>query len=401
MRSFREGDIETFSTGGGVPPLTTPQYPSLPDLSDLHTDRELPSRVHENLLPALRLDIDSAESVSEFMSAPREEPNFFAPGISMPASGQGPFEPVTIGCTTLYHKRWQCEYKYKTEETEPGRFADSCSWTGPFEQLEAHFRTEHHPFQPAEAPEWSMCEECKQLTLGWEEPGCHLGRSTKFFYGAVLRQVNPNPPFFTLSEASGSRSSWLNPSWNMPTPGSSNTEQSNLPHSSANSRSGFYAHSASGNESSEAGDTEGSDDNINHEPMRGGMQHRSRDQSDAVDSIGHCRLRSWLRVPAVKIGAKSALYRSHPGLIPFLKPYRRMAFSPLAPLAASHLQSIHAPTELGKVLIACRWYVVFLMSYLAVATVVASLIVWVAVESLKVRAKVSVSKTAFLRQLIH
>ncbi|KAI1359977.1 hypothetical protein F5Y08DRAFT_61128 [Xylaria arbuscula] len=390
VKSISKGDIETFSTGGGVAPLMTAQYSSFStDLTGLSTDRELTTHVNENLLPALNLDLDSAKSVSEFMSAPREEPFFIAPAAAaaVPASMMmSTFELVTIGSMTLYNdKRWQCEYKYKTEETKSGHSADSCPWTGPFEKLEDHFRTEHHPFQPAAAPEWSMCEGCGRLSPGWDQSCCHSARSTKLFYGEVPRQANPNRPVFTFSEASGSRSSWVGPTWNMATPGSSNTEQSTFPHSSTNSRSGFYDHSVSGKESSESGDGEGSDDNDANEPMRAGTGNRSRLPSGAANSIDHCHTGTWFREAGIKMGANSSLGGLHAVLTPCLEPYRVLTLSLLAPLVAFYLQLVQFPFGLQRILMVCMSYAISLASHLAIVAIVAFLLIWVAVESLKIR----------------
>ncbi|KAJ3562846.1 hypothetical protein NPX13_g8408 [Xylaria arbuscula] len=337
VKSISKGDIETFSTGGGVAPLMTAQYSSFStDLTGLSTDRELTTHVNENLLPALNLDLDSAKS-------------------------------------------------YKTEETKSGHSADSCPWTGPFEKLEDHFRTEHHPFQPAAPPEWSMCEGCGRLSPGWDEPCCQSARSTKLFYGEVPRQANPNRPVFTFSEASGSRSSWVGPTWNMATPGSSNTEQSTFPHSSTNSRSGFYDHSVSGKESSESGDGEGSDDNDENEPMRAGTGNRSRLPSGAANSIDHCHTGTWFREAGIKMGTNSSLGGLHAVLTPCLEPYRRLTLSLLAPLVAFYLQSVQFPFGLQRILMMCMPYAISLASHLAIVAIVAFLLIWVAVESLKIR----------------
>ncbi|RWA14161.1 hypothetical protein EKO27_g941 [Xylaria grammica] len=158
------GDIGTFGTGGagdaGGTVLTTPHYQSL----DLPIGREFPLHVNESLLPVLELDIDSAVSVNAIVSAPREEPFFLAPAAPIPIQ-DATFPMIAIGSLTTFRNRWQCEYGCSTEGTGSRDSTDSCSWTGPLEQLEAHFRTEHHPFEPAAEPHWSVCEDAAVAIL--------------------------------------------------------------------------------------------------------------------------------------------------------------------------------------------------------------------------------------------
>ncbi|KAI0506193.1 hypothetical protein F5B22DRAFT_651015 [Xylaria bambusicola] len=371
-RPFGEGDIETFSTGGGVPPLTTPQYNFSTDLPDLPTGGELTSRVNESLLPALKLDIDSAESVSKFVSTPRDEYYYLAPD----ATGL-----VTIGSSTLYPNRWQCDYKFKTEETESLSSAGSCSWTGPLEQLCDHFSTEHHPFQPYEPPEWSICDECKEIRPGWGEQRCHPGRSTKYYYGALPRRAKPNPPRLTVSEASGSRS-WLQPSWNMATRDSSNTGQSNFPYSSSTSRSGCYEHCASGNESSESVDGDDEDG-----MTCAGMENWSRTPSDADDTIPHCRIGIGIGPLDLKMGTRSALYGSNLSLTSGLKPCRRRLIpSLLAPLVTFYLQLVHLLTGRRNAILLFLAAASLMSTSLLLIVVFGPVAAWVAADSLKSRA---------------
>ncbi|KAK5626897.1 hypothetical protein RRF57_002612 [Xylaria bambusicola] len=379
VKPFGEGDIETFSTGGGVSPLTTPQYQFSTDLPDLPTGSELTSRVRERVFPALALDIGSAESVSKFVSAPREESYYFAPDATF----------LTIGSSTIYPNRWQCDYKFKPEETESQFSADSCSWTGPLEQLCDHFSTEHHPFQPHEPPEWSICDVCKEMSVGWGEQRCHPGRSTKYYLGAVPRRANPNPPRLTVSEPSESRS-WFQPSWNMVTRGSSDTGQSNFPYSSSTSRSGFYEHSASGNESGESVYGEGSDGHDEDDTRCAGMENRSRTPSDADDIFPRCRIGTRIVALDLKMGARSALYGSHLSLTLRLKPYRRLILSLLVPLAALYLQLVHLLTGSGNALLVFLAAACLTSTYPALIIVFAFVATWIAADSLKFRATRSV-----------
>ncbi|KAI0805470.1 hypothetical protein GGR55DRAFT_681026 [Xylaria sp. FL0064] len=378
------GDIGTFGTGGaGGTGLTTPQYQSF-DLPDLSTDREHTSHVHANLLPVLGLDIHSAASVNAIVSAPREDPFFLAPAPAMPMStsvqNEEDFWPVIIGRSTQFRNRWECRYQGETEETGSQPSSNSqCPWTGPFDQLCAHFSSEHHPFQPALAPRSTMCDECDAFLPEWvEELDCrHSGSLTKWFYGVVSRQPNPNPPLLTLSEASGSRSSWLHPSWHMATPGSSNTERSNLPYSS--STSGFYEHSACGNESSEIGDDGGKDDAHS-------IQSRCRCESDAVDFSRHCPFESFFLPSGRDTDAKAAFYGPCLSLATPSKPCRRLILSVLAPLIVLHLQHARLLNKVIATLVAFLMSVHYIISYLALIAMLGPLVAWVVLDSHRNRA---------------
>ncbi|KAI0434801.1 hypothetical protein F5Y09DRAFT_188932 [Xylaria sp. FL1042] len=386
------GDIGTFGTGGaGGTGLTTPQYQSF-DLPDLSTSRELTPHVHANLLPVLGLDIDSAASVNAIVSAPREEPFFLAssPVMPIPISVQDEedYWPVIIGRSTPFRNRWECRYQSKTEETgsQPSNNSQ-CPWTGPFDQLCAHFSSVHHPFQPALAPHSTLCDECDTWLPEWvEELDCpHPGSSTKLFHGIISRQPNPNPPMLTVSEASGSRSSWLHPSWHLATPGSSNTEKSNLPYSS--STSGFYEHSACGNESSEIDDDEGKDDTNS-------VKRRCRYESDAVDITRHYPFGSFFSSPGSEAGAGPVFYGPYLSLTRPSKPCRRLILSLLAPLIVLHLQQAHFLSKVRATLLAFLVSVHCIILYLAVMTMLGPLVAWIILDSHRSRANGQVSNPA-------
>ncbi|KAI0912205.1 hypothetical protein F4823DRAFT_230957 [Ustulina deusta] len=379
------GDIGTFGTGGagdtGGAALVIPQYQGF-DFPDLSIGRELTPRVHPNLLPVLGLDIDSAASVNAIVSAPREEPFFLPPVAPMPIPMQDEKESIVIGSSTLFHNRWDCEYK--REET------GLCSWTGPLEQLCDHFSTTHHHFERTEVPAWTICVKCKNISLGWERGDCDCdpGCWRKLFYGVVPRQSNPNP-ILTVSEAPGSRSSWFSPSWNMATPGSSNTEQSNLPYRSSTSSAGFYEHSTSGNENSEASDGEGKDEAYR---VCRTTQNRCRFQSDAAETTQHTCIGSWFGHPRRRTGARSAFYGSHLSLTPPSKLCRRLIIALLAPLIVFHLRRAHFLHKLRGTLVAFLSSVYCLKLYLALIIILGPLVAWIALGSLRSRANGEVSK---------
>ncbi|KAI1423890.1 hypothetical protein F5Y12DRAFT_504961 [Xylaria sp. FL1777] len=381
------GDLGTFGTGGaGATGLTIPQYQSF-DLPDLSTDREPTPHVHASLIPVLGLDIHSEASVNAIVSAHREDPFFLPPVAPTPISMQDTnFRPVFIGRSTEFRSRWECKYEIKTEETGSQHSTDlQCPWTGPFEQLCDHFSTAHHPFLPALEPQWSLCDGCpgKRMSPGWEDEGCHPGKWRMLFFGAVSCRQTPNPPMLAVSEASGSRSSWLNPSWNMATIGSSNTEQSHHPYSSSTSRSGFYEHSTSGNENSEADDGEEKDDV--YSAFRG-TQNRYRVQSDAVNITRHCCTKSWFSLRGRETGASSAFHGPHLSLTLPSKPYRRLILSLLAPLIVFHLRRAHLFNRIRCTLLAFLATVYCVKLYIALSMVLGPLVAWIALGSLRSRA---------------
>ncbi|KAI0975753.1 hypothetical protein F4678DRAFT_281012 [Xylaria arbuscula] len=329
------GDLGTFGTGGASGPTPTiAKYENF-DLPDLIPGRESTPHVAASLLPVLGLDIDSADSVNAIVSAPREEPFFMAPASPTPMSMQDADNwPIVIGCSMPFRNRWECKYQTKTEEHgSVSSKSSQCPWTGPFEQLDAHFSTEHHPFDPAVLPHCTMCEICGKLTPEWvEDVGCkHPGHAVKWFYGALSHQPTSNPLLLTVSEASGSRSTWPCPPWNKTTPGSSNAGQSNLPYSSSTS----YEHSTSGNESSEVDDGEGKDD---AHGSCGKTQNSRRFQSDTPNNTRNCFIRSWVSSARRKTGAMPSFYSSYLSSMTLSNQWRLLVFSLLTPLIIFRLR---------------------------------------------------------------
>ncbi|RYC61724.1 hypothetical protein CHU98_g4492 [Xylaria longipes] len=256
------GELGTFGAGGagGSATATIPSYLNFDfDLSDLPAGHEPPPEVHANLRPALDFDIQSKASVTAIVTAPRESPFYLGlpPHVPIPAE-------FAIGSSMPFRNRWECRYQHTTEDTRSLASMSACAWTGPFEELHNHFATQHHPFRLAEGAHRSICSGCEAASLNWvderaciEPEKCLPDDWQKWLFGAPVSQSKPlPPPRLAMSEASGSRSSWLNPAWNMTTPGSSNTERSNLPYGSYTNNSGFHKHFTSGYENSEANDGE-------------------------------------------------------------------------------------------------------------------------------------------------
>ncbi|KAI1300492.1 hypothetical protein F5Y03DRAFT_364363 [Xylaria venustula] len=329
------GDLGTFGTGGASgTALTIAQYENF-DLPDLPSGRESTPHVSASLLPVLGLDIDSADSVNAIVSAPREEPFFMASASPMPLPMQDADNwPVAIGCSMPFRNRWECKYQIKTgEQGSETTKHPQCPWTGPFKQLVVHFRTEHHPFDPAVLPHSTMCEICDEFTPEWvEEVGCkHTGHSVKWFYGALSHQPTSNPPLLTVSEASGSRSTWPCPPGYTTTPGTSNAGQSNLPYSSSNS----YEHSTSGNESSEVDDGDGKDGTYG---LYTKTQNCCRLQPDTPNNTRDYYVRSWISLVKREAGAMPTFYSSYLSSMTLSKPWRLLVLSLLAPLILFRLR---------------------------------------------------------------
>ncbi|ETS84791.1 hypothetical protein PFICI_02816 [Pestalotiopsis fici W106-1] len=75
--------------------------------------------------------------------------------------------PVPVGSEIpAFPSRWKCEYKSSGLDFCPPE--DACSWTGPLQELEAHFVAEHFVFQGPEY--WCECTICGTLAFGWNSP---------------------------------------------------------------------------------------------------------------------------------------------------------------------------------------------------------------------------------------
>ncbi|KAI0539484.1 hypothetical protein GGR58DRAFT_234412 [Xylaria digitata] len=174
------------------------------------------------------------------------EKNLFSPTPAEPMRTTMPilmqdsaYHRVVIGCSIPFRNLWQCEYKYATEET-----GHRCSWTGPFELLEAHFKNSHHTFESAALPHWSVCESCSAESLGWVEEracskqsNCHPERWVKRLHGVIPRQSNLSKRVLGPLEAPRGVSPWPHSLPNLTTPGSSNTKQFHLSYSSSTIKS--------------------------------------------------------------------------------------------------------------------------------------------------------------------
>ncbi|KAI0403574.1 hypothetical protein F4802DRAFT_286757 [Xylaria palmicola] len=374
------GDIGTFGAGGAALTTSLPRYQNF-DLPELPTGHELP-HVSASVRSVLDLDIKSEASVNAIVSAPREEPFFLVSAAPLPTPTE-----FAIGSSMPFHNRWECQYRYGPAETRSVASADSCTWTGPYQQLDIHFKTDHHSFEPAKAPFRSRCSNCGAESLKWygkractapEE--CPSECWQRWLFGASGPQLNPNPVGLTVSEASGSRSSWLAPSWHMTTPGSTNTEQSNHPHGAFNTTSGFYERSVSEKEINEAVDSDG-----RHDTYR--LQNRYRYQADAANPdqqrcvANQLPLFRWMSRPS------STLYDPQTSLPPRLRPCRHLILPLLAPLVVLHLQGALFPINLGCALLAFIASAWSLKWYLALSTV-GFLIAWIAIrDGLRARPK--------------
>lgn len=99
--------------------------------------------------------------------------------------------------------RWKCEYSRPTGSVS-STTSDGCSWTGPFQELERHFATEHHAFQNEEF--WCECVTCTSLSMGSEPPprctrtDCYGGRWRRWCYGHhVPASTEASTPALTQS----------------------------------------------------------------------------------------------------------------------------------------------------------------------------------------------------------
>ncbi|KAI1108832.1 hypothetical protein F5Y14DRAFT_445130 [Nemania sp. NC0429] len=377
VRAF--GEIGTFGIGGASDgaPTTLPRYQNV-DLPELSPGPDPLPQMHSNLLPVLRFDIDSAASVNAIVSVPREEPFFLAP---LPLINDS---PVPIGCSMLrFRNRWECRYQRATEETRSlaSNTTDSCSWTGPFDQLSTHFSNEHHPFQPADIAYCSICLQCSAMSPEWveeracpEPDKCHPDSWQRWFFGTPPR-LNPNRRRLTVSGASGSQYSWIDPSWNTTTPGSSNTEPSNRPYASYTDKSAFHEHSANGNERHEAGDSERRNTACyTYE----GLQGRYPYQSNPSDPFRYGCIGNWLPSPRCKMRPGSVICNNHLSLACPSRSYLRLVLPLLALLVVFCAQAERDLINMGVTLLA-------LLAGSYCLAIVGLLVAWAVVCSLRIR----------------
>lgn len=380
------GDLGTFGAGGAAP-VTIPHYPNF-DLSDLPTGHELPPQpLHANLRPVIDFDIQSKASVDAIVTAPHEAPFYLH--VHKPAE-------FAIGSSMPFRNRWGCRYQHTTEETGSLASAGPCTWTGPYEKLEEHFRAEHHDFDYAKPPLRSSCSRCNATIYDWageracKEPDkCPPDNWQKWLWGTRESQARVFRSGLALSEASGSVSSWFNPVWNMTTPGSSNTERSNLPYRSYTGNSGFHDRLASGYQNNEAG---GGGENNETYHVCEEMQNRCACRFDATDTIRHYCIRSRLPLSGWKSEHSSALCDPRRSLPVRLKSGRHLVLSLLAPVIVFHLLGNYFFIYLMGALLAFSTSTCCLKWHIAL-TMLGSLVAWATIGSLATTSYRDVSNT--------
>ncbi|KAJ2979892.1 hypothetical protein NUW58_g7087 [Xylaria curta] len=381
-------DLGTFGAGGAAP-TSLPVYQNF-DLPELPTDHEsATSLVSANLRQVFEFDIQSAASVTAMVSAPSQEPFFLSATTPVP-------EPTefAIGSLMPFHNRWGCQYQHLTDETRSQASTDTCSWTGPLDQLRAHFIATHRDFRPAQNPFRGICLRCHAVGPSpteertCAEPDECSPNSWQTWYFGVPCQSNPNPRRVTVSEASGSRSSWISPPWGMTTPGSSSTDNSFL-YPSYDGNSGFYEHSASGTDNNEASDDKEKDDPCHED---GGLQNRCQCHFDAASVIRRRCIRSGLLLSRRDSGHKPVLCDPHLNIPLPPQPRWYLILPLLAPLLVLRLLEEYFLIDLSGSLLALLSINYILKWYLALV-VLGYLIAWTTVEYHRARFNGVVSKT--------
>ncbi|KAI0487390.1 hypothetical protein F4859DRAFT_254200 [Xylaria cf. heliscus] len=368
------GDLGTFGAGGAAP-ATIPRYQNFDLSSDLPTG--LIPQVHANLRSVLDFDIQSEASVNAIVTAPREAP-FYIP-VSIPVE-------FAIGSSMPYRNRWECRYQHTMEETGSLASMGPCSWTGPLEQLADHFTTQHHPFVYPEQPCRSICSRCEAETPGWvddracrEPDKCASDDWQKWLYGIPAPQSRTLPSRLTVSEASGSRTSWFSPPWNLATPSSSNTEHSNLPYSSYTGNSSFQERLSSAYENSEAGE---GDENNEACHVCEELRNRCICCFNATNTTRHCCIGNRLPLSRWKRGGRCTLYDPCLSIPSRLQPSLRLLVSLLAPLIFFHFAGDNFLIYLRDVLLAFSTSTYCVKWYLTL-TILGSLIACIAIGSLR------------------
>ncbi|ORY67453.1 uncharacterized protein BCR38DRAFT_158580 [Pseudomassariella vexata] len=188
-------------------PAPTPQYTSINDLLGIDGGWTTPVALEDDLgeltdplqQPSApqrirqfvsHFGVDSVPSGPSIHQEPTDQQAYRLPNVrsdSPPALSV----PFPIGSEMFeYPGRWRCEF-FKPDRPTPSIWSDECSWTGPMESLELHFRTDHHSFQDPEF--WCQCEACHGLVPGEEPPRvceneeCYgMARWKRWYYGHML-----------------------------------------------------------------------------------------------------------------------------------------------------------------------------------------------------------------------
>ncbi|OTB07338.1 hypothetical protein M426DRAFT_318023 [Hypoxylon sp. CI-4A] len=143
-------------------------------------------------------------------------------GMNTPSpGGQMQEELLEIGSQMYdYPNRWYCGYKGPVDSA-PETSSETCSWSGSFQELSRHFRTQHHPFIDASPRFWFVCPRCHTRA---EDPNDNeqlsslhpcsrafcTGICEKWYYGST-RDESTTGSAFPLTQYSESEGGY---SWN-------------------------------------------------------------------------------------------------------------------------------------------------------------------------------------------
>ncbi|KAI0153840.1 hypothetical protein BJ166DRAFT_368334 [Pestalotiopsis sp. NC0098] len=150
--------------------------PSFPGTEDLASDlKGLSTQPHNRQEDIYRYINSFSVSDVSFGNRSARDPfsqtfdQSYSPGLSSsgPPSLIVPAAPFPVGSEMPgYPTRWRCDHRRPGFDLYPQE--DACSWTGPLQELEAHFSSEHFAFQGTEY--WCHCMTCSSLTYGWNPP---------------------------------------------------------------------------------------------------------------------------------------------------------------------------------------------------------------------------------------
>ncbi|KAI1080483.1 hypothetical protein F5B20DRAFT_99316 [Whalleya microplaca] len=212
------GDIGTFGIGGAA---ATSLHRDVADGNDL---LQTPGSARASTLQFL--DAYESASVHDIMQVSMGQTYYPGSDATAPSQrGQMQVGFLEIGSQMPYSNRWHCEYKGPTTSISETS-SETCSWTGPIQELASHFENSHHPFQAASPPLWWVCSICKAKNHSREHPpssiaiDCSASSWQRWYYGSTTSGsvTESVPPLTQYSESDTGRSWDLHREYNQPGP---------------------------------------------------------------------------------------------------------------------------------------------------------------------------------------
>ncbi|KAK8067846.1 hypothetical protein PG996_006958 [Apiospora saccharicola] len=152
---------------GGVP---TPHELADSDLSDepLNSPQAPVTRLDVHRF-ATEFNVDSVRTGLGTLST--SNTGYYNPGLGSLTPIETNSQPFAIGSQVLscFSEQWRCEFSAQPNASSPSAVSVACQWMGSLEELEQHWRSDHHAYRDAIIS--CHCMRCGAIQMVDQPPG--------------------------------------------------------------------------------------------------------------------------------------------------------------------------------------------------------------------------------------